>query len=960
MKRFICTILLLICILSTAVSAEEFKFGDVKESDWFYSDVVSAVEMGLINGKGVGTYCPNDNLTYAEAYKLAACMHQLSTKGYISLKNGNPWYSEYVEYCYLNGIYGELIEELDVNQKITRAGYMSIFAKALPSDMLPIINYIPDGAIPDISDKTTYASSVYKLYRAGIAGGSDAKHNCMPLSNIKRSEVAAILTRMMDKTKRVRFDMGTPEETTPLVITEQPEFIIKDKTITATVKLSGGKEPYHYAWHFCEEGVWYDLKLLASIEHEIASLLEGYESATLTIFGSELGKGSAEFRCTVTDSLGYSITTKNIVLTNSAEEEKKDEEPPAVASDIKVTVSGTEFDYKSGDGVLRIGVEAEGGTKPYRYSWQRLTDGEWKHYAGGSIDPDGTFDPSFDFYDSRIKTPGETFVIKCVVTDNTGATGESDVITITTPDFVIEKGLDQFTDMCVGKEVTLSVKVKGGKEPYTYKWYFGEFVISTKAYSMTPKFGNTSEVTFTMSGKYLPPSDNVKTSFRCDITDANGNTLVTSTGVNDVTPKGMPLTIIEQAKRKTTVPKYGYELEFDIEVYGGKQPYSYEWFYESRYKNNITAISLNTLPQTQVRRFKSELYINLREDTTILGEKIYCVVTDAEGDKVTSEKVEVCPDFFMMVLEDKTETSNGKTTYVGTVKSGKLVPGDKIGFQGYFDGKYEYVTATVEAIQMFGKNLDYAAPGDRVGVVVKNVKVYENLNDLEPLIGNGYKQRNLAFKTLPTVLSVTVSSDRYSTTPGKYVHLNAYATGGSESYKKLEWFKEVDGKWVSLGHIKSGAQKEKGFLMQFVYYGEKEPTSYRAKCIVTDSQGNTAESKIIELVTSDIGFETVFEAETKVPYDETVTFSVKPKGGTAPYTYKWYIHSAKNDNSESTIYFLENDTSCTGYNTDTVTFKVSSQHVSTTGDNGYKRSLGCQITDANGASAAIVTVLKSK
>ena len=74
MKRTISLILALImCITAFALtaSAAEIKFNDVKETDWFYGDVMSAVEMGLINGKGEGVYAPNDNLTYAEAAKLA-------------------------------------------------------------------------------------------------------------------------------------------------------------------------------------------------------------------------------------------------------------------------------------------------------------------------------------------------------------------------------------------------------------------------------------------------------------------------------------------------------------------------------------------------------------------------------------------------------------------------------------------------------------------------------------------------------------------------------------------------------------------------------------------------------------------------------------------------------------------------------------------------------------------------
>jgi hypothetical protein len=51
------------------------------------------------------------------------------------------------------------------------------------------------------------AGAIYKLYRAGIVQGVDAAHNCNPSANIKRSEVAAILIRMMDPAKRVKFDM---------------------------------------------------------------------------------------------------------------------------------------------------------------------------------------------------------------------------------------------------------------------------------------------------------------------------------------------------------------------------------------------------------------------------------------------------------------------------------------------------------------------------------------------------------------------------------------------------------------------------------------------------------------------------------------------------------------------------------------------------------------------------------
>lgn len=48
-----------------------------------------------------------------------------------------------------------------------------------------------------------YISSTAQEYFRGV----DAAHNASPASNIKRSEVAVILTRMMDSAARIEFDM---------------------------------------------------------------------------------------------------------------------------------------------------------------------------------------------------------------------------------------------------------------------------------------------------------------------------------------------------------------------------------------------------------------------------------------------------------------------------------------------------------------------------------------------------------------------------------------------------------------------------------------------------------------------------------------------------------------------------------------------------------------------------------
>ena len=202
MKKIISMLLAAVMCFSliTVSFAAEMNFTDVKSSDWFYNDVKTAVEMGLVNGKSATTYAPNDNLTYAEAIKLAACMNMVYTQGEINIKAGSPWYKPYVDYCVE---YNIIDKEYDYTSNATRAGYMGIFAKALPEEGFGVINNVPDDSIPDVPSKASYAPGIYKLYRAGIIAGTDTKGTFKPGSYIMRSEVATILIRMMDETTRV-------------------------------------------------------------------------------------------------------------------------------------------------------------------------------------------------------------------------------------------------------------------------------------------------------------------------------------------------------------------------------------------------------------------------------------------------------------------------------------------------------------------------------------------------------------------------------------------------------------------------------------------------------------------------------------------------------------------------------------------------------------------------------------
>ena len=178
-------------------------FTDVFGTDWFIDDVIYAYSLGLIDGTTPTTFSPKSNLTYAEAVKLAACMHQLYTDGEVTLENDSSvWYQSYVDYAKENGI---ISKDYDWGAPATRAGYIEIFANALPDEAFEEINDFADGAVPDVDMDHPQANAIYKLYRAGILQGVDTEYTCAPDSNILRSEVAAILTRMMNPDARITF-----------------------------------------------------------------------------------------------------------------------------------------------------------------------------------------------------------------------------------------------------------------------------------------------------------------------------------------------------------------------------------------------------------------------------------------------------------------------------------------------------------------------------------------------------------------------------------------------------------------------------------------------------------------------------------------------------------------------------------------------------------------------------------
>lgn len=499
MKRFLLFLLALTMCISMAVTvfAAEMTFTDVHEGDWYYEDVKYAVENGLINGRSEDKFAPEGMLTYAETIKLAACMNQLYNEGAVTIASGEPWYQPYVDYCRENEI---IADEYDWTRPVSRSEYIAVFAKALPEEAFEQINDIPDGSIPDVKADASYYEAVYKMYRAGIVTGSGEQHRFMPNERIKRAEVAAILARMMDPERRVIFEMTHYHE---FMITTQPEYANVAVGGTAVFKtaVSGGKGPYTRKWEKSKDGEnWVDLD-----ETDNATGTDGF-TLTLSDVKEEQFTNYYMFRCTITDSIGTTLTTEiaKLVKVEKTEEANSNTSPEITVSDVIVSTEDkkdddTSVNYTPEEEWVEFDPDSE--KKDDGYYEIAAPDVEWVEGTPGVV----------------IETVVEVYENLVITTQPTNATFAS-----------------------VPASAKFTVAVEKGKAPYTYQWEMLVELSGSKIWKAMPepdariiKAGKapyigskTKTLTVAVTAETAEAITGAK--FRCVITDASGKSITSN------------------------------------------------------------------------------------------------------------------------------------------------------------------------------------------------------------------------------------------------------------------------------------------------------------------------------------------------------------------------------------------------------------------------------------------------
>lgn len=180
----------------TTPTNDKTTFSDMGEASWAQEAVDALVNMGIISGYPDGTFLPNKSITRAEFAKiivLASGRYDKNAKCSFTDVPESQWYYSYVASAYEMGfITGRSETIFDPNSNITRADICVIvyrYIKSINSEFKAGQN----AAFADGDKIPAYAQeAVNALYSASIVGGM-GNNKFEPLAQATRAQSAKIV-----------------------------------------------------------------------------------------------------------------------------------------------------------------------------------------------------------------------------------------------------------------------------------------------------------------------------------------------------------------------------------------------------------------------------------------------------------------------------------------------------------------------------------------------------------------------------------------------------------------------------------------------------------------------------------------------------------------------------------------------------------------------------------------------
>ncbi len=388
--------------------------------------------------------------------------------------------------------------------------------------------------------------------------------------------------------------------------------------------------------------------------------------------------------------------------------------------------------------------------------------------------------------------------------------------------------LQQPTNLTVDIGETVSTRVVAAGDDLCYQWYVCN--------PGTNWYVKSSITTDTYTYEMVPEKAGRKV--YCVITDRYGNKVTTNT----VTFYAESVRITKQPENVTV--KIGELVSTTVIAEGGGLPY--QWYVCNPGTKQYVKSSITTDTYT---------YEMVPEKD---GRKVYCVVTDSYGNKVTSKTVTFYSDTPLLILQQPTDV---KAAVGATISTSVTVQGNGLKYQWYFrePGSSTVGKSSVTS-RTYSCEMTRAKSGRQIYCVITD------------RTGNTVTSDTVTLEVPPLPKLLQQPEDVYVYV-GQVATTNVVVEGEGLKY---QWYIQNPG---MSGFAKSSIQTD-----TYTYEMTVEKAGRKAYCVITDQFGETLTSQTVTFTTPYAKFE---KTQYNIKPNQTVALKITLKPDTFADTFTY-------------------------------------------------------------------------
>ncbi len=388
--------------------------------------------------------------------------------------------------------------------------------------------------------------------------------------------------------------------------------------------------------------------------------------------------------------------------------------------------------------------------------------------------------------------------IYCVVTDKYGNKVQTETVTISTPGASSGSSLaitQQPASAAFRKNQKVAVSFTASGDGLRYKWYYKDRTGS--------KFKTSSNKTNTYSTTMTSARNGRQ--IYCVVTDKYGNKVQTETVTISMETSGNPLTITQQPASATFRKNQKVAVSFAASGDGLR----YKWYYKDRTGKKFKASSNKT-------NTYSTTMTSARN-----GRQIYCVVTDEYGNQVQTETVTISMEIGKLSITQQPVSAVVRRNT--TVSVSVAASGDGLRYRWYYKDKTgTKFKSSSKKTNTYKIKLTDARDGRQLYCIVTDE------------YGNQVQTETVTISM--SDLRITRQPKTVTARAGKTASVWMTAGGLGVSY---QWYyKRTDMSEFAPAPATSSAYE---FTM------ERALNKCKVYCVVTDQNGNTAQTKTVTI-----------------------------------------------------------------------------------------------------------------